>query len=592
MQDVKIALFWRKCLLLALSISLIGISLELSFYLFPYEYSVQAIQSNQDAFKNKNSEKIQETLVIFDWLQPKYYWIDLNQRVLSLQINGTEIRDKLTDGSDNNAQIYDLSPFLTKRINILHVVKVNGNNKSKFYLYPSIRSTLGLVLIALMGALAASVWFFISWLPNKISLLDAGLFSFGSITRLIYAVTTPYFIRNHDLHGHLVYIYYLMDSKRIPAVHYSWESFQPPLYYIISAILAEVGQRLGANPDLTCFILQLEACAISIAIMACCIWISNLIFDQKEKISRLLFCLACAVCPSLIFESNQINNDVLVHLISFLFVGLMLTFCSQSEFRKWLGIAILLGIGLITKTSTLALVAVALLWLCFFQTMSWAQKFKYSISGMAIIVLLAGWFHIPRWVDSENGATFVVGNLSYVNERGKFDPTIAKLIAFDPIRIIEHPFIQSIDGDSDHGIFGEYYFKSAFFGQWLYGDKIVPLAQAILFSAVALIPVFLMGCRSAIVENMVSGRFLFILMIITLAFQLAWIWQAPFTSSEDFRYFTILIIPSLFFVLNGARTLPGRIMIMPKALLAFVIVGCFSFVVLVFILQQSLVSLQ
>lgn len=585
--------FYRKCLLLLLTISLVGLSLDMVYHIYPRLQSVRSFSSDKETTAGKVFVQIEETWITNDWLQSKYYWIDLDPKIVSVQINGIEIIDLLHRGSDNIAKTYDLEPFLTKQINVIHVVRNdNGNSKSKFYLYPSIQSPLAVFLMTLILALGIFEWFFVLCWPNTTSFIDLGLFAFGGLIRIVYTVITPYFIKNHDLHGHLVYINYLVDNKTLPDTHYSWESFQPPLYYAISAISSGIAQSWGADYNLVNFILQLESCVIAIAILACCIWISHMIFDQEAKVERILFCLICCVLPSLVFESNQINNDVLFHLISFLLLALMLKLCYFSGLSKWIKIAILLGIGLITKTSTLALIAVATVWLCCFQVISRSQRIIYLVSGFAIIVLLAGWFQIPKWIDSKGNPTFIVGNLNYLNEKGKFTPTIAKLLAFNPLAVIEHPFIQGISEDNHRDIFWEYYFKSAFFGQWFYDNKMIPLARAILMAAIALIPIFLIGCKSSITNNKPLEKLLYTLMICVLAFQLIWIWQAPFTSSEDFRFFNLTIVPFAYFTLKGSQIVSNRIMIASKALVLFVITGCFAFIVFQCVLQSSTVRLQ
>jgi hypothetical protein len=56
----------------------------------------------------------------------------------------------------------------------------------------------------------------------------AGLLAFQCV------VETPPFLRQHDVEGHRD-IDHLSANLTLPAVQQGWETWQPPLYYIIAA---------------------------------------------------------------------------------------------------------------------------------------------------------------------------------------------------------------------------------------------------------------------------------------------------------------------------------------------------------------------
>ena len=261
--------------------------------------------------------------------------------------------------------------------------------------------------------------------------------------RIIYSLSTPFFIRSHDaLGGHISYIDMVSDHLKLPTtIDQSWEYYQPPLYYVFSAFLAWLPKYFGVCRNSLLATWQAESCILSIATLACCFCISHLLFDRKRYAQRLWFFACIAVFPVLIFNASCINNDVLFGFISVIWLGLLIAFWKRTSLRKMATDRNSLGVQNDYQGPVLLRWYSYPIYFCLLPNqISWKSKLALAAMRFAIISLLAGWFYIPRALVSKSSTTFMVGNIDAVGKYLCIDQGLDKIITFNPLAIIQHPF--------------------------------------------------------------------------------------------------------------------------------------------------------
>ena len=347
-----------------------------------------------------------------------------------------------------------------------------------------------------------------------------------------------------------------MEYFRLPPADFGWETFQPPLYYVVSAGVAGMARGLGAGKAALLECLQAESLAISRGVLAMGVVCSRILFLRAEQRERMALIGAVAVFPALVFCASRISNDVLYTLAAFVWLAALLRFCRRPTTAGWAGVALAVGVGLITKSVSLAFIPISLAVLLLEQPMSRARKLSFLALFAGIVVLVAGWFQIGRALESGNSSTFVAGNIAILDRELSFDWRLAKEVSFDPLFVLRHPFCSPWAGDPHRDIFWEYFFKSAFFGEWSY--PAIGLARVVVGGAMALLPLLAFGLVRLGWRSRQCGRPLALVLAGMVGAQLAWVMKEPFTCDQDIRGSLILVVPGIYFILGGIEGLPGR----------------------------------
>ncbi len=168
-----------------------------------------------------------------------------------------------------------------------------------------------------------------------------------------------------DLEGHLSYLRYIQEHSSLPAPGAGWETFQPPLYYILSAGLLGVFSVSTTQPAGTA-LLRLLGLVIGVIHFAL-VWASLRLLFQNER-SKPRFGLVLAAClPPMLYLSHYITNEALGGMLASasIFLALRILKRRENSWWSWCGLGLCLGAALLTKlTSLLTLppIIAALVW--------------------------------------------------------------------------------------------------------------------------------------------------------------------------------------------------------------------------------------
>lgn len=373
--------------------------------------------------------------------------------------------------------------------------------------------------------------------------------TFGCFLRILYFFQTSSTVRAHDVDGHLEYIRYIMSHWTIPPLKDGWEFFQAPLYYYVSALITTLGTYWGLAASMTLH-LQITALCYSIGSLLAAVWIGKHLFHRKgERLASLFFILIVGLTPSIVFFAARINNDVLAHLLAFLTLALIMRWWQIGTNAYLVTSVIMLSFAVLTKTSALLLVPVLFLLLMLRQGLSRRKRIVCMGIALSILLLLTGWYFVLRFgIEHQNS---VVANVTNLNGALRVDVSIATLGEFNPIRMIQIPFNNPWSDTAGRQYFWEYFFRSAFFGEFEHSRTLLPLASFLIAFALALMPFMVFGLVLSLRKYRMQSLPLLLTSLILVLGQTIFRQRNPFSTAEDFRHSVILIIPAAYYIALG-----------------------------------------
>ncbi len=517
-----------------------------------------------------------ETAFSVGFLFPSRYRFVADDCIEALWVNDERITSEKSVPFCDYAvgRVIDLSPYIHAGRNELALVLRNDGGPGGFRvsvdfsdpLFLSFRLLL-LACIALYASLLLSVFRMKKWQVAVGVALTSGI-----LLRVLYLYYTPYEIRAHDPEGHLEYILYIARYFSLPSVRDGWEFYQPPLYYILSAFWLRLGTLLGRTQEMLLRDLQGFALLLSIGTLAVCTWIGSLLFRKRQEASQYtLFLWLLAVFPGLIFFAARINNDVLLAFWMFLSFAFLLRWWQKGRPADWYFSVIVASLGFLTKSNALLLFPVIFACLILKKRFPWQQKLLTALLSLLVIAVLSGWNIAMRLKTEES--PFLVANLTNLSSDLLVNPAIENLIEFNPLRMILHPYNNPWSDAEGRQYFWEYLFRSAFAGEFDFGPLFRPVISVLIALALFLLPVTIWGIWKTLRTQWYASFPLWFSALVLLAGHAVYRQFAPYSSSQDFRYSVLLLVPIMYFTVYGWSQLTGT----KRTLATFVMV---TFVVL------------
>ncbi|MEN9561035.1 MAG: hypothetical protein RIQ56_308, partial [Candidatus Parcubacteria bacterium] len=412
---------------------------------------------------------------------------------------------------------------------------------------------------------------------HRRTLLWCLILLFGTGLRIFYVLATPYDVRGHDANGHVEYIRYVLAHWSLPPPHGGLEFYHPPLYYVLSALVVRGGEILGFQDSL--FLMQLIALFFSVATLVVALWVLEQSLSETQRHSHFaMLGLALAAFPSLVFFASRVNNDVLSGFLSFLTLGLLLWWWKKPDWWRFLPLTISVALGILTKSSALLWIPIVLL--CVMLKGKFSMRAKLLASGFFILflILTTTGYTLPRMSREKDTRELLVGNVSILTNFVSNEPRY--YVTFNPYQILRHPFNDPFNDAERRSYVWEYFFRSAFFGEFNFGDALRPIAQAILLFALFLIPLAISGIVIDVLSREALRWPLWICLAANLAGFFLYRIVYPYSSSQDFRYTIVLLIPALVALVPASRT-PRWMRYAANILLALLLAGMTLFLLTV-----------
>lgn len=382
------------------------------------------------------------------------------------------------------------------------------------------------------------------------------VFAAGVLLRFQYFLSTPIEARAHDLHAHIDYIMHMMESWTVPLTSSGWEMHQPPLYYFLTASVLRFKELLGFS-SVQADITQLSL-VLSIATLLAAFWIALQLFPKpKQELQAQLFLGIIATLPGIVFLAGRVTNDTLTTLLMFVFTAALLDWWKRGTARRWYLCVVLAALGILTKFNvvvTLPVLAVCLWSRCDIRT---RKKWELAIGGAVTLCLLTGWLFLLRMQDGAVQHLLTPGT-SGLNGLLRVPNGVVELFSFSPLRILQTTYNDPWTDTLGRKYFWEFFFKSAFFGEWQFWKGLQWLHRFMLAGGLFIL---LMAAVGIVRDVRRRGPFRLPLLLtlgtgLAILFALRALRNAA--CSQDFRFVPHIIIPVAMYACLGLDALSQR----------------------------------
>ena len=474
----------------------------------------------------------------------------------AIKVNGHPVRARGLPLSvtHHEGRTISLAPFLHPGTNLLEfdMEAYWGEESLYAYVSPWDKCALLLTLLILL-ATGMTAAFFCLLFRISIHWSEGSILLAAFLLRYLYVVATPWFTRAYDWWGHTAYLDHVAQNLTLPNVHAGWETYQPPLYYLLLGGLTRLFLLGGMEPEERYVLWQGFSFLCSFGVMLAGLSIARLLYPSHLKY-RLYLLAVLAFAPALVFNASRISNDVLLDLLEFIWLGALLRFWKQPDARTWMLLSLVVALALLTKASGLVLIPISLLCLALAPGLGLRSKLRLGLILAVWAIGISGWDYLARALSENRLDSYVVGNIEHLNPKGHIDGVLTKSLVFNPFKVLRYPFVQP--WGPRHEYFLEYFFKSIFLGEWFLGHAYRWVARAFILAALLQVPVFFRGLWFSVSNKVVADAPLLITFFAVFVTHWTFVQIAPFMSSQDFRYSVILLIPLVYFLVRGSSSLP------------------------------------
>jgi 4-amino-4-deoxy-L-arabinose transferase-like glycosyltransferase len=249
-----------------------------------------------------------------------------------------------------------------------------------------------------------------------------------------------------------------------------------------------------------------------------------------------------------------VGNDGLVQLLIFLGFAGLLCWWQTGRARWWFFAAAATGLGVLTKSNALVLLPIALGLLWIRPGLDKAARIRLLAWGGGTVAAISGWLiGIRLWLEQTPS---VVPNTIYLPATLRLATSPSDLLWFNPVRVLEHPFGNHLGWLQQEQGLWEFYFRSAFFGEFPFDPGLRWTGWLILLLAMGLLPLIGLGLWRAIRSAPVEHAYLWMPVLMLLSIHGIYRVFAPFVPSQDFRYTSLVLLPAGALALQAADALP------------------------------------
>lgn len=207
-----------------------------------------------------------------------------------------------------------------------------------------------------------------------------------------------------DNPAHLEYIRHIAEGRGLPLAGMGWQMFQPPLYYLASAPLLLLVERIA--PATVEYALRLVPWACGLLQVELCYRALRAVHPHREDL-QIVGLLLSALLPVNLYMSQTIGNEPVSALFSSLALVLLLQRLrggfDLASLRFPLQLGGVVGLALLAKSSNLIpavlLPAYALAW--GLEGRPWRDRVRSGSRFLAAysgsVLLVAGWYYARNW---------------------------------------------------------------------------------------------------------------------------------------------------------------------------------------------------
>ena len=377
-----------------------------------------------------------------------------------------------------------------------------------------------------------------------------------------------------DAPEHLEYIHYIQKNGRLPLANEGWEMFQPPLYYIISAVLLKltgISTPGGEAIALRCLGLIIAVTNI--------VLISAILQQFFNRALPLLFgMLVAAILPAQLclahYPTNELLAATLVSASIYLCVRILKSDPRRITIVSYLLLGTCLGAALLTKAT--ALIAIPLVFGALLIRFYSNRTVRISHIGLTLLACLAvsAWHYIRVWKHFGNP---LIGNWDLATGQQWWQPkgyqTAAYFLRFGEAFVT--PYFSGLDGFWD-GLYSTLWADGLYSGRATVADA-PPwnLNEMTVACVLALIPTIaialgaLAAFRSILVKPTAEGLLLLSLVGLTFLAIIYMSLKVPSYAQVKSFYGLIALAPLCVFATMGFELLSKQKIVITAVMVGF-----------------------
>ncbi len=373
----------------------------------------------------------------------------------------------------------------------------------------------------------------------------------GIYLRINYVVHTSIDQFAYDHKGHLQYIRFVINHWQIPPADAGWLFYHPPLFYFLFAALFQTIKSTGLPITHPIAVFQTFSCILSILTLFLSIKIVQILLAGRHlTLERLLGFLIVAVAPPLIMMSSRVNNDSLCFLIMSIALLYWQNWRHPTSDCSCLKSSLYLGLACLTKGVAGTAVPVHfLLWLA-----AWRKgkiRIRSLILGSLIIAGLVGPYML--WRHTSGDSLEPIANSGGLDDGLRVTLELDDLLTFNPIAMVEIPFVNSRGDNTRRDNLWEFIFRSFFSGEFEFRSEVKLLAQSIIATAIILLAFIFWGLIVSSKRFTGKPLCMYLLMAFPIFGSIAVRIIYPYSCVQDYRYIVITLFPLIYFLMIGVR---------------------------------------
>jgi hypothetical protein len=366
----------------------------------------------------------------------------------------------------------------------------------------------------------------------------------GVAIRIAYFEKYGIMLFQHDWHGHIEYIKYVVENGVLPTIPMKgWEFPQQPLYYFITSGLYTIFIENGFSDQEALHHLGYFSLFCSVIFLYYSYFLLKLL--SKNQWVHMVGVIFVSLTPSLVYMSARINNDALVMVLSTLSLYFIIK-SYQSKFQDGFYLA-LVGVSLLfftkVSTMTLELLFLVLLIVIYLKNRDRTKQkeldkklYIYGVVGIFVLGLTLLRVYMPL-----DGSFYVVNAAKYPGQT--LDVLDASYFATFNIMDLISTGQSHINGeDAVRHSFITYLYGTMFFGEFDYAyfininSYLSAIMPMVLFLGLLYI-VGLSGYIIALKNEPIVNKILFLIVVINLIMIVNFVITYPSICHTDFRFF-------------------------------------------------------
>lgn len=370
--------------------------------------------------------------------------------------------------------------------------------------------------------------------------------------RVVYCLSTPFFVRAHEWDKHLDYIRSIATTLTVPVTG-GWEFYRPPLYYVSSAVWWRFAEMFERPMYAIVSDIQFLSLFFSVLIVACIVVIARLLATSEKE--RALFILLTSLLPGTVFSASRITNDILFSLLAFALIAALFWWWRKPSIRLWYGAIILFGIAMATKASAIIFLPLFFLGFCCRDRRLFSSVRHWLLTATLIVVMT---FAIPLIRIAYDSTQDPIIRLSGhgISPASAVDTDVDTMLSFRPSKILLSPYNDPTGDNPEKHFFLEFLYRSAFFGEFSFSHSFRTVNFLQLLFGLILLLFAIAGLLRSFLRPTTWSAPMFLLGVSSIMALAFFRIVFPFSCSQDFRFIPFVIVPLAHYILSGISAMP------------------------------------